>query len=127
MKYKLLVLGVVGIASVGILGFLASDASAYRGDYTQVGPNYTEERHAQMQEVMETKDYEAWKEMMTEDGRTPGVLRKIDTQEKFEAFVQAREMALEGDTEGANEIRESLGMGQGQGNGGMRGNGNCNR
>jgi len=127
MKYKLLVLGVVGIASVGILGFLASDASAYRGDYTQVGPNHTEERHAQMQEVMETKDYEAWKEMMTEDGRTPGVLRKIDTQEKFEAFVQAREMALEGDTEGANEIRESLGMGQGQGNGGMRGNGNCNR
>jgi hypothetical protein len=127
MKYKLLALGVIGIASASILGFLASDASAYRGDYTQVGPNHTEERHAQMQEVMETKDYETWKEMMTEDGRTPGVLRKIDTQEKFEAFVQAREMALEGDTEGANEIRESLGMGQGQGNGGMRGNGNCNR
>lgn len=127
MKYKLLVLGVVGIASASILGFLASDASAYRGDYTQVGPNHTEERHAQMQEVMESKDYEAWKEMMTEDGRTPGVLRKIDTQEKFEAFVQAIEMALEGNTEGANEIRESLGMGQGQGNRGMHGNGNCNR
>ncbi len=125
MKYKLLALGLLGFASLSVLGLFASDADAYRGDYTQVGPNYTEERHVQMEEVMESGGYEAWKDLMTEDGRNPGVLRKIDSEEKFEAFVEARELASNGEQEAANQIRESLGLGQG----GMHRNGagNCNR
>jgi len=130
MNYKPLALGVLSVASVGVLAFFATGVEAYRGDYTQVGPNYTEERHTQMEEIMDSKDYEAWKELMTEDGRTPGVLNKVDSQEKFELFVEAKELAEEGDIEGSQEIRESLGLGQGQGQGGrMHGNGDgsCNR
>ncbi len=127
MKYKLLALGLLGFASLSVLALFSTDADAYRGDYTKVGPNYTEERHTQMEAVMESGDYESWKALMTEDGRNPGVLRKIDSQEKYEAFVKARELAQEGDTEGANQIRESLGLGQGGMHRNGDGSGNCNR
>ncbi len=66
---------------------------------------------------------------MTQDGRKPGVLNKIDTQAEFELFVEARELALDGKTDEANAIRAELGLGQGSRNGGGQGNGmgNCNR
>lgn len=129
MKNKLIVLGTLAVALLGVIAFTTKDADAYRGDYTQVGPNHTEEREAQMEEIFESKSYEAWVALLTEDGRNPGVLDKIDSQEDFNSFVEARELALEGKTEEANAIREELGLGQGQrrGNGqGMR-DGNCNR
>ena len=111
------ILGVVGLA-VGVLTVLGlSQVSAYRGDYTQVGPNHTEEREAAMTKVMEEKDFESWKALMTEDGRTPGVLRKIDTQEEFERFAEARRLGKEGKTAEANAIRSELGLGNGQGKG----------
>ncbi len=129
MNSKLIVLGTLAVALLGVIAFTTKEADAYRGDYTQVGPNHTEEREAQMEEIFESKDYKAWVALMTEDGRNPGVLDKIDSQEEFNSFVEARELALEGKTEEANAIREELGLGQGQrkGNGqGMR-DGNCNR
>lgn len=120
------ILGAVGLA-VGVLTVLGlSQVSAYRGDYTQVGPNHTEEREAAMTKVMDEKDYEGWKALMTEDGRTPGVLRKIDTQEEFDKFAEARRLGKEGKTAEANAIRSELGLGNGQGKGsgnGQRGGG----
>ena len=111
------IIGVVGLV-VGVLTVLGlSQVSAYRGDYTQVGPNHTEEREAAMTKVMEEKDFESWKALMTEDGRTPGVLRKIDTQEEFERFAEARRLGKEGKTAEANAIRSELGLGNGQGKG----------
>ncbi|KKP43923.1 MAG: hypothetical protein UR34_C0001G0095 [candidate division WS6 bacterium GW2011_GWC1_33_20] len=123
MKNKLIVLGTLAVALLGVIAFTTKEADAYRGDYTQVGPNHTEEREAQMEEIFESKDYDAWVALMTEGGRNPGVLDKIDFQEDFNSFVEAHELALEGKTEEANAIREDLGLGQGQrmGNGhGMR-------
>ena len=120
------ILGSVGLA-IGVLTVLGlSQVSAYRGDYTQVGPNHTEEREAAMDKVMNEKDYEGWKALMTEDGRTPGVLRKIDTQEEFDKFAEARRLGKEGKTAEANAIRSELGLGNGQGKGsgnGQRGGG----
>ncbi len=129
MKNKLIVLGTLAVALLGVIAFTTKDADAYRGDYTQVGPNHTQEREAQMEEVFESKDYKAWVTLMTQDGRNPGVLEKIDSQEDFNSFIQARELALSGKTQEANAIREELGLGQGQGRGngqGMR-DGSCNR
>ncbi len=117
------ILGSIGLA-VGVLTVLGlSQVSAYRGDYTQVGPNHTEEREAAMDKVMNEKDYEGWKALMTEDGRTPGVLRKIDTQEEFDKFAEARRLGKEGKTEEANAIRSELGLGGGQ----RKGSGNGQR
>lgn len=120
MKNTVLAMGVLVVALLGVIAFTTKDTNAYQGDYTQVGPNHTEEREAAMEEVFESKSYEDWKALMTQDGRSPGVLRKIDTQEKFELFVEARELALEGDTDGASAIRVELGLGQGS----KGGNGN---
>ncbi len=112
---------ITGVTTATLLGVLAlvgvSTVSAYRGDSTKIGPNHTEEREEAMETVMENKDYDGWKELMTQDGRTPGVLRKIDTQEKFDLFSQMYQ--LQHDGKDASEIREQLGLGQG----GMRGNG----
>jgi len=130
MKTKLIVLGTLAIALLGVIAFTTKGADAYRGDYTQVGPNHTEEREVEMEKIFETKDYDAWVELMTQDGRRPGVVDKI-SEEDFPAFVEAHELAEQGDLEGAQEIREELGLGQGQGRGNgqgrMGGDGTCNR
>lgn len=119
MKTKLIVLGTLAIALLGVIAFTTKGADAYRGDYTQVGPNHTEEREVEMEKIFETKDYDAWVELMTQDGRRPGVVDKI-SEEDFPAFVQAHELAEQGDTAGAEKIRQELGLGQGE----RKGNGN---
>ena len=124
MNNKIIALGTLVVALLGVIAFTTKQADAYRGDYTQVGPNHTEEREAEMEKVMESKDYEAWVELMEQDGRKPGVLNKI-SKETFPKFAEAYQLAHEGKTEEANQIREELGMGQGQrkGNGQGRGQG----
>lgn len=122
MKNKLIVLGTLAVALLGVIAFTTKETDAYRGDYTQVGPNHTEEREAEMEKIMESKDYDAWVELMTQDGRTPGVVDKI-SEEQFSAFVQAHQLADEGKTEEANVIRQELGLGQGERKGNGQGNG----
>ena len=126
MKNKLIVLGTLAVALLGVIAFTTREADAYRGDYTQVGPNHTEEKEAEMEKIMESKDYDAWVKLMTQDGRTPGVVNKI-SKEDFPAFVQAHQLADEGKTEEANAIRQELGLGQGERNGNGQGNGSVLR
>ncbi len=122
MKNKLIVLGTLAVALLGVIAFTTRQTDAYRGDITQVGPNHTEEREAEMEKVMESKDYDAWVALMTQDGRTPGVVNKI-SKEDFPAFAQAYQLAHEGKTEEANAIRQELGLGQGERKGNGQGNG----
>lgn len=124
-KFLTLLALVVGITTtIGV-----TQAIAYQGNLRTFGHSHTEERETAMETIMADKDYEGWVALMTEDGRNPGVLNKIDTQEEFEKFAQAYVLAHEGNTEEANAIRLELGLGNGQGN---RGNGqhrrnrNCN-
>lgn len=122
------VLAIVGVAVFGLALFGLTQVSAYRGDYTKVGPNHTPEREAQMQKIMEEKNYEAWKALMTQDGRQPGVVRKIQNQEQFDKFAEAYKLGKEGKSDEATAIRQELGLGNGQGRrGGGKGNGTCGR
>ena len=122
MNKKTLLVAVLAMGVLGTVGI--SQVSAYRGDYTEVGPNHTEEREDAMVKVMAEKDYEGWKELMTEDGRTPGVLRKVDSQEEFNQFAEAYELGKDGKVEEANAIRSELGLGNGGGNKGQNKGGN---
>ncbi len=124
MKSKLIVLGTLAVALLGVIAFTTKQADAYRGDYTQVGPNHTQEREAEMDAIFADPEnsYDEWVDLMKEDGRTPGVLDKI-SEEDFPAFAEAHRLAQEGDTQGANAIREELGLGQGERRGGGNGNG----
>ena len=132
MRSKFIVLGTLIVALLGVIAFTTKEADAYRGDYTQTGPNHTAEREAEMEKIFETKDYDAWVEFMTQDGRRPGVVDKI-SEEDFSAFVEAHNLAQQGDMEGAENIRQELGLGQGErrGDGSRQGrmarDGSCNR
>jgi len=123
MNKNIIKIASLGAVTAGVL-LMSSGVSAYQGDMTKVGPNHTEEREAAIEAAMTNKDFAAWKTLMTEDGRTPGVLRKIDTQEEFNTFAEALTLAKAGKVDEANALRSSLGLGNGSGrNGGQRGNG----
>ncbi|MBT3691090.1 hypothetical protein HOG16_02505 [Candidatus Woesearchaeota archaeon] len=104
------------IAVVFLIGLIAMTGfvSAYQGDYTKEGPNYSEDRHAEMEEVFDSLDYDAWIELMSESGRNPRVLDVV-SEENFETFVLAHEAAENGDYETATRLRAELGLHNGEG------------
>ena len=106
--FSLLALMIVGAL------FLTSMANAYRGDYSVKGPNYDEERHLAMENAFESLDYDAWKELMTENGRNPRVLDVV-TEDNFKTFVQAHQAGINGDSETASALRAELGLNNGMG------------
>ncbi|NCQ06558.1 MAG: hypothetical protein GW815_03305 [Candidatus Moranbacteria bacterium] len=103
-----LLVGVAGISTV---------ASAYRGDSTVKGPNYTEERHEAMEKAFESGDYNAWKSLMGERGN----MTRVINQDNFAKFAEAHELSEEGKTAEAQKIREELGLGLHNGSGQGRG------
>jgi len=115
------------LALVTVAG-VAGSASAYRGDYKQQGPNYSEERHQLMEQAFENNDYNLWKSQMNGRGVT-----NVINESNFARFAQAHRLADEGKYDEVNQIREELGLrtsngeamglGRGNGNGEGRGNG----
>jgi hypothetical protein len=109
MKNASLGLG-VAVLTMGVLGMGMQVASAYQGDPTVTGPNYSADRHEAMEQAFADGDYEAWKELMDGKGR----VAEMVTDENFDEFARAHELAETGDLEGAQEIRQELGLSQGQ-------------
>lgn len=107
-----MILGVFGLAVAGVVAY-STGALAYRGDPNQTGPNYTPERHEQMEKAFENKDYGAWKNLMNGRGRVSEVINEGN----FNRFVQMHKFMEEGNSDEANKIRQELGLGQGSGNG----------
>lgn len=105
----------VAVLTAGVLGMGLQAASAYQGDPSVTGPNYSADRHEAMQQAFADGNYEAWKELMDGKGR----VAEMVTEENFTEFAHAHELALAGDLEGAREIRQELGLTQGL----RRGNG----
>ena len=99
-----------------VVGLLATTGivSAYRGDYSIPGPDCEPERHELMGYAFDTLDYDAWYELMTENGRYPRVVDVVK-ESNFEKFVQAHEAGEKGDYETAATLRTELGLNNGQG------------
>ncbi|HPA25428.1 MAG TPA: hypothetical protein PLK76_01560 [bacterium] len=103
---KILMPSFLGFAVLfGALG--ASQVLAYQGDYTQKGPNYSEERHVLMTSAFQNRDYSAWKELMAGKG---GRVNQVVNQENFAKFTEAHDLAMQGKYEEANKIRQELGL-----------------
>jgi len=83
----------------------ASLTSAYRGNPNVPGPNYTPERHEAMEEALEKRNFQTWKELHNGRGRISQV---IDSQEKFEKMAEAHELMEEGKVDEAHEIMADL-------------------
>jgi hypothetical protein len=107
MKKNNLITGSAALVAVIAVMGLVAYSNAYQGDPNVEGPNYSPERHEQMEEAFENKDFEAWKDLMSER-MGPRVVDLIDSQEKFEQFSEAHELMEEGKIEEANQIREEL-------------------
>lgn len=113
-------LSLMALAIIGIVTLSAGTVSAYRGDPSVKGPNYSVERHTAMTKAFESGDYTAWKNLMQNRGK----VTQMVTQENFSKFVEAHKLALQGKTVEAQKIRQELGLGlhngSGKNAGGMR-------
>jgi len=112
MKSKLLVLGTIAVILGGLV-ILPKAAEAYKGDPNVKGSNYSEERHQAMEKAFETKDYNAWKNLMQGKGRVTQVVNK----DNFAEFAKAHQLAEQGKVEEAKKIRQDLGLGLQNGSG----------
>jgi hypothetical protein len=113
MKNKIITLGMTGLVLGGLLFIAPGSTLAYRGDVNVKGPNYTAERHETMLKLFETKNFGGWLKEMA--GK--GVTRIVNTQDKFNKFIEARKLALEGKNMEASKIRAELGLGLQNGSG----------
>ena len=106
----------IGMMALFVVGMVlsAGAVSAYRGDYSTEGPNFTPERHEQMEQAMESQDYESWYNLMTENGKYPRVVDVVN-EDNFDIFIQAHEAGKAGDTETAARLRAELGLNNGMG------------
>lgn len=122
-RTKLLSAG-AGILSIAALTIALQPAFAYQGDPTQKGPNYSPERHEQMEKAFESNNYTDWKNLMNGRGRVTQVVNEGN----FARFAEAHRLAEQGKTDDAQKIRQELGLGNGKGSGqgknfnGARGN-----
>ena len=127
---------IFGLLALMVVGLIASTGlvSAYRGDYSVQGPDYSAERHDAMEAAFESNDYSAWQALMTENGRNPRVVDVV-TESNFETFAKANEAGENGNYELAAELRAELGLnngngpkeGSGQGSGKSQGKGQGQR
>jgi len=106
MKKRLLTLGLASAVLLGA-GYLASgQASAHFGNNPEgTGKNYDPDRHAQMQEIIDNKDYQAWLEIVGDKPVTEYI-----NQDNFSRFLEMKEARHSGDFDTADAIREELGM-----------------
>ena len=110
---KKVTLGLGALAISGIAGLSAGAVFAYQGDLTVKGANYSVDRHAAMEQAFENKDYNAWKSLMTGNGRVVQVVNK----DNFAKFAEAHNLAEQGKTLEAQKIRQELGLGLNNGSG----------
>lgn len=106
MKKSTLGFGALALV-LGAMGVFVSSALAYKGDPAVKGPNYSAERHATMEEALENKDYDAWKNLMQDKGRVTQVINK----DNFAKFAEAHELVEQGNMAEAQKIRQELGLG----------------
>jgi len=96
-----------GILATGVLLTTASNVLAYRGDPNTQGPNYSPQRHEEMEKAFENNDYNAWKKLMQGKGRVTQVVNEAN----FNRFAQMHKLRLDGKADEANKIRAELGLG----------------
>ncbi len=118
MKNKLLI-GASALVLIGGALVTPRLVNADRGEPGVQGPNCTPERHEAMTQAFDNEDYNAWRELMQGKGRVTELVNK----DNFSRFARAHQLASEGKTEEASQIREELGLGLGNRRGQRNGNG----
>jgi hypothetical protein len=103
------------IASILVLfSFLLilGTVSAYRGDVTKVSPNYDPVVHDNLRTAIESADYKAWYDIVSQRDNNSKI-RTYITEDNFSDFSQAYMDAMSGNSLALKDFRASLGLGQG--------------
>ncbi len=101
----------IAIAAIAIT--TSSSAFAYHSDPSIQDPNYTPERHADMEKAFANNDYDVWVKLMEGRGRVTSVINA----DNFARFAEAHKLAEEGQLDKAKSIRLELGLGLRDGSG----------
>ena len=124
MTNKILTIFVV-VFAIGVISMIG--VYAYRGDPNIQGPNYNEAVHEQLESAIEAGDYDAWVKIRQENNLPMnGRMFQVINKANFNKFVEMHDANLAGDTDKADEIRSSLGLGQGMMKGKMQAGQGCN-
>lgn len=108
---KKIYVGIFAVFAIALLG--AGLVAAYHGNPEVQGPEYSDERHEEMEQAFDTLDYDAWVILMEESGRHPKVLDMV-SEDNFEVFVEVHDAMEDGNMELAHQLRAELGLGQGR-------------
>jgi len=97
------------LASIGLMA--AVPVLAYRGNADAAGEGrFAPAQHEEMIQAIEDGNYDAWKALMEEKpGRGPAMFEVI-TAANFPIFAEMHQKMLAGDREGADALREQLGL-----------------
>jgi len=107
-----IILALTASALVLMAIFVSADTvSAYQGDPSVRGPNYSAEHHRAMEKAFDTNNFSAWRDLMAGRGRVADIVNKTN----FPKFSEAHKLAEAGDMTGAEKIRQSLGLDTPQG------------
>ena len=102
-------MSVLALGMIALLG--VSLVAAYQGDSSVEGPNYSEDRHTDMQAAFASGDYEAWAALMAETGMNSRVMSVVDA-DNFGLFAELHETT---DPVRIAELKAELGLGNGSG------------
>jgi hypothetical protein len=114
------IVAVLAITNVASIAFANTGEGANNGDASQmqqrrqmqVDPERAQEMKQHREEVkaaIEGGDYETWHALMTENDGTPQILEEVNT-DNFNLFVEMHQKIQDGDTDGAKEIADKLGI-----------------
>ncbi|MFA5871485.1 MAG: hypothetical protein WC858_02070 [Parcubacteria group bacterium] len=98
----------VGVIALITASGVAYAAYAYQGDLKQRTPNFSAQRYEATQKAFENNDYNAWKKLMSGQGRAAQLIN----ENNFGRFSEMHRLMLEGKYDEANKIREDLGLRQ---------------
>lgn len=105
---------IAGISALGLALVGSAAAQAYTGTFGQnntsmTGRNFDSERHAQMQEILDTTNFTAWKDLISKTPMGSKILEVVN-ENNFSQYVEMQKLFRSGDRTGAEAIRAKLGL-----------------
>src|SRR3989338_5670258 len=106
-------LGIIGISAFGLVLASTGVVQAYGGNSSQntsmTGKNFKQNMHEQMYKILDTTDFQTWKEAISNTKMGAQILEKIN-EKNFSRFVEMHKLLQAGDKTKAEAIRVEFGL-----------------
>lgn len=109
MNNKAYIIGGLAVGLITGLSLTLGAVSYASEEENTPAPRMRHFNNEEVQEALENKDFELWKDLLTKNNQEPKILEVID-EDNFDEFVEMHELMKEGNEEEAEKIREELGL-----------------